>query len=132
MRINGPRVPDRRFSTTAGGDAPPPPGPAPSPPPSRGISELLFRLLETEVVEVEVELLLLLLLQVLLLLSVAIAGWCRPVGVVVVTISLLLRRRADNEPVDSLDLENPRKCYSIEKKKRRNFYSTKMCDFKEL
>lgn len=107
MRINGPRVPDRRFSTTAGGDAPPPPpGPAPSPPPSRGISELLFRLLETEVVEVEVELLLLLLLQVLLLLSVAIAGWCRPAGV---TISLLLRRRADNETVDSLDLENTKK-----------------------
>ena len=72
MRINGPRVPDRRFSTTAGGDAPPP-GPAPSQPlpPSRGISELLLRLLDTEVVEVA-ELLLLLLLQVLLLLSGAI------------------------------------------------------------
>jgi hypothetical protein len=40
-------------------------------PPSRGISELLLRLLDTEVVEVA-ELLLLLLLQVLLLLSVAI------------------------------------------------------------
>lgn len=100
MRINGPRVPDRRFSTTAGGDPPSGPTVNPSnPAPSRGISELLLRLLDTEVVEVLLVLLVVLLL--LLLHSGTTDGCCSRLADV---ISLLLRRRTDNELLDSLDL----------------------------